>query len=79
MKPLQDNEAVSFTFAKALRASLRQDPDIIFVGEIRDMETGVTAVQASQTGHLLLLPCIAAVPFIPCNALWIWVLTAIVS
>lgn len=53
MKPLQDNEAVSFTFAKALRASLRQDPDIIFVGEIRDMETGVTAVQASQTGHLL--------------------------
>jgi len=53
MKPLLDNEACSFTFAKALRASLRQDPDIIFVGEIRDKETGITAVQASQTGHLL--------------------------
>ena len=36
-----------------MRASLRQDPDIIFVGEIRDKETGITAVQASQTGHLL--------------------------
>ena len=53
IKPLLDNEGVSFTFAKALRASLRQDPDIVFVGEIRDRETGITAVQASQTGHLL--------------------------
>ena len=53
IKPLLDNEACSFTFAKALRASLRQDPDIVFVGEIRDRETGITAVQASQTGHLL--------------------------
>lgn len=63
MKPLLDNEAVSFTFAKALRASLRQDPDIIFVGEIRDRETGITAVQASQTGHLLFatLHCRSAV------------------
>lgn len=63
MKTVEDNEAVSFTFAKALRASLRQDPDIIFVGEIRDKETGVTAVQASQTGHLLFatLHCRSAV------------------
>ncbi len=63
MKTVEDNEAVSFTFAKALRASLRQDPDIIFVGEIRDMETGITAVQASQTGHLLFatLHCRSAV------------------
>lgn len=63
MKTVGDNEGVSFTFAKALRASLRQDPDIIFVGEIRDRETGITAVQASQTGHLLFatLHCRSAV------------------
>lgn len=48
-----DNDKVSLTFAKALRASLRQDPDILLVGEIRDVETALTAVQASQTGHLV--------------------------
>jgi type IV pilus assembly protein PilB len=42
------------TFASALRAILRQDPDVIFVGEIRDQETGEIAVQASMTGHLVL-------------------------
>jgi type IV pilus assembly protein PilB len=42
------------TFASALRAILRQDPDIIFVGEIRDLETATVAVQASMTGHLVL-------------------------
>lgn len=42
------------TFASALRAILRQDPDIIFVGEIRDLETAQTAVQAALTGHLVL-------------------------
>jgi CheY-like chemotaxis protein len=42
------------TFAGALRALLRQDPDIIFVGEIRDLETAQTAVQAAMTGHLVL-------------------------
>ncbi|MFQ5789058.1 MAG: ATPase, T2SS/T4P/T4SS family [Acidobacteriota bacterium] len=42
------------TFASALRASLRQDPDVIFVGEIRDLETAEVAVQASCTGHLVL-------------------------
>jgi type II secretory ATPase GspE/PulE/Tfp pilus assembly ATPase PilB-like protein len=42
------------TFAKALRAMLRQDPDVIFVGEIRDLETAQIAVQASMTGHLVL-------------------------
>jgi type IV pilus assembly protein PilB len=42
------------TFASALRAFLRQDPDIIMVGEIRDLETVETAVQAAQTGHLVL-------------------------
>ena len=42
------------TFASALRAMLRQDPDIILVGEIRDKETAVTAAQAAMTGHLVL-------------------------
>jgi type IV pilus assembly protein PilB len=42
------------TFAKALRSFLRQDPDIILVGEIRDLETAQIAVQASLTGHLVL-------------------------
>jgi type II secretory ATPase GspE/PulE/Tfp pilus assembly ATPase PilB-like protein/CheY-like chemotaxis protein len=42
------------TFATSLRAILRQDPDVIFVGEIRDLETAVIAVQASMTGHLVL-------------------------
>ncbi len=47
-------EAVGMTFAGALRAFLRQDPDRIMVGEIRDLETAAMAVQASLTGHLVL-------------------------
>src|SRR5258705_6633350 len=42
------------TFASALRAILRQDPDVVLVGEIRDTETARTALQASMTGHLVL-------------------------
>jgi type II secretory ATPase GspE/PulE/Tfp pilus assembly ATPase PilB-like protein len=42
------------TFAAALRAFLRQDPDIVMVGEIRDLETAEIAVKAAQTGHLVL-------------------------
>ncbi len=42
------------TFARGLRASLRQDPDVVMVGEIRDLETAQIAVQASLTGHLVL-------------------------
>ncbi|MCC5789464.1 MAG: Flp pilus assembly complex ATPase component TadA [Opitutales bacterium] len=48
------NPAVGLTFAKALRSFLRQDPDIIMVGEIRDLETAQIAIQASLTGHLVL-------------------------
>jgi type IV pilus assembly protein PilB len=48
------NEKAGLTFATALRAFLRQDPDIIMVGEIRDLETADIAVKASQTGHLVL-------------------------
>jgi type IV pilus assembly protein PilB len=48
------NEALGMTFAKALRSFLRQDPDIIMVGEMRDLETSQIAIQASLTGHLVL-------------------------
>jgi type IV pilus assembly protein PilB len=50
----QVNDAAGFTFASALRSLLRQDPDIIMVGEIRDEETASIAVQAALTGHLVL-------------------------
>ena len=49
----QTNEKAGFTFARGLRAILRQDPDVIMVGEIRDPETMSTAVEASLTGHLV--------------------------
>jgi type IV pilus assembly protein PilB len=49
----QVNEKAGFSFASALRAMLRQDPDVLMVGEIRDAETATTAVQAALTGHLV--------------------------
>jgi type IV pilus assembly protein PilB len=48
------NESVGLTFGKALRSFLRQDPDVIMVGEIRDLETSQISIQASLTGHLVL-------------------------
>jgi type IV pilus assembly protein PilB len=51
---IQINEDVGLTFANALRAILRQDPDIVMVGEIRDQETAAIAVKAALTGHLVL-------------------------
>jgi len=50
----QVNARIEMTFARALRAILRQDPDVIMIGEIRDQETAQIAVQASLTGHLVL-------------------------
>lgn len=50
----QVNPKVDMTFARGLRAILRQDPDVVMVGEIRDLETAQIAVQASLTGHLVL-------------------------
>jgi general secretion pathway protein E len=50
----QVNTRVDMTFARGLRAILRQDPDVVMVGEIRDIETAQIAVQASLTGHLVL-------------------------
>jgi type II secretory ATPase GspE/PulE/Tfp pilus assembly ATPase PilB-like protein/CheY-like chemotaxis protein len=51
---VQVNEKAGLTFAAALRSILRQDPDVILVGEVRDKETAMIAVQASLTGHLVL-------------------------
>jgi len=51
---IQINEKSGLTFARVLRAILRQDPDVILVGEIRDAETAKTAVHAAMTGHLVL-------------------------
>ncbi|HUP39131.1 MAG TPA: ATPase, T2SS/T4P/T4SS family, partial [Vicinamibacterales bacterium] len=50
----QINDKIKLTFASALRSILRQDPDVILVGEIRDHETAKIAMQAAQTGHLVL-------------------------
>jgi general secretion pathway protein E len=50
----QVNAGIDMTFARALRAILRQDPDVVMIGEIRDVETARIAVQASLTGHLVL-------------------------
>jgi type IV pilus assembly protein PilB len=51
---IQVNSAIGMTFARALRSILRQDPDIIMIGEIRDEETARVAIQAALTGHLVL-------------------------
>ena len=54
MAQLQVNTNVEFTFASALRAILRQDPEVIMVGEIRDSETARMAIQAGLTGHFVI-------------------------
>jgi type II secretory ATPase GspE/PulE/Tfp pilus assembly ATPase PilB-like protein len=54
LRQVQINPKIDWTFAKALRAFLRADPDVIMVGEIRDKETAQTAVEASLTGHLVM-------------------------
>ncbi len=51
---IQSHDKIGMTFATALRALLRQDPDVIMIGEIRDLETATIAIQAALTGHLVL-------------------------
>ncbi|UCD75225.1 MAG: Flp pilus assembly complex ATPase component TadA [Phycisphaerales bacterium] len=51
---IQTHERIGMSFSAALRALMRQDPDVIMVGEIRDMETATIAIQAAMTGHLVL-------------------------
>lgn len=53
IRQIQVNNKAGITFANGLKAILRQDPDVIMVGEIRDLETGIIAVQAALTGHLV--------------------------
>ena len=54
LRQVQVNAKIDWTFAKALRAFLRADPDVIMVGEIRDEETAQMAIEASLTGHLVM-------------------------
>jgi type II secretory ATPase GspE/PulE/Tfp pilus assembly ATPase PilB-like protein len=54
LRQVQVNPRIGFTFATALRSFLRLDPDVIFVGEMRDLETANTCIEASLTGHLVL-------------------------
>lgn len=54
LRQVQVNPKIDWTFARALRAFLRADPDVVMVGEIRDKETAQTAIEASLTGHLVL-------------------------
>jgi type II secretory ATPase GspE/PulE/Tfp pilus assembly ATPase PilB-like protein len=54
LRQVQVNPRIGFTFAQAMRAFLRADPDVIMIGEMRDQETANTAVEASLTGHLVL-------------------------
>lgn len=54
LSQVQVNEKAGLTFAAALRSILRQDPDVVMIGEIRDKETGTIAVEAALTGHLVL-------------------------
>ena len=51
---IQTHAEIGYTFARALRAILRQDPDVIMIGEIRDMETAEIAIRSAMTGHLVL-------------------------
>jgi type IV pilus assembly protein PilB len=51
---IQTHERIGMTFGKALKSLLRQDPDVVMLGEIRDAETAGTAIQAALTGHLVL-------------------------
>jgi len=53
IRQIQVNPRAGITFANGLRATLRQDPDVIMLGEIRDLETAVTAIQSALTGHLV--------------------------
>ena len=60
---MQVQPKIGLDFATALRSILRQDPDIIMIGEIRDLETAQIAIQASLTGHLVLSPCTPTAPW----------------
>ena len=72
MGQTQVNPRVDMTFARGLRAILRQDPDVVMIGEIRDGETAQIAVQASLTGHRSCLRCTPTVRRGPSPVCGIW-------
>ena len=72
---IQVNADVGLTFATGLRSILRQDPDVVMVGEIRDKETATLAVQAALTGHLVLARSTPTVRPVYCLAYSTWVLS----
>ena len=69
---IQTNDQAGLTFATGLRSILRHDPDIILVGEIRDVETARIAVQSALTGHLVLSSLHATDPCPPCTDSSTW-------
>ena len=74
---VQASGSRNMTFANALRSILRQDPDVIMVGEIRDAETAEVAIQAALTGHLVLsVRFIRMTPVAPLQGCSTWVSTA---
>ena len=68
---VQVNPRVGRTFASCLRSMLRQDPNVIMVGEIRDAETAEIAMEVSQTGHLVCPACIRTTALVPSRGFWI--------
>lgn len=74
---MQINPQIGLSFANGLRAILRQDPNIIMVGEIRDQETANIAIRAALTGHLVFQPYIQIVHQVQSSAFWTWGLSLI--
>ena len=72
---IQVNAEVGLTFASGLRSILRQDPDIVMVGEIRDNETANLAIQAALTGHLVSRHFTQILLLEFCRVCWIWELS----
>ena len=71
---MQVNPKIELTFASGLRSILRQDPDVIMIGEIRDLETAEIAIHALLTGHLVFSPSIPTTPRAPSPVSSIWAL-----
>jgi type II secretory ATPase GspE/PulE/Tfp pilus assembly ATPase PilB-like protein len=69
---IQVHSKIGLTFAHSLRSILRHDPDVVLVGEIRDLETAENAIQASLTGHLVFSTCTPTMPRAPTRGWWTW-------
>ncbi len=69
---VQVNEKIDLTFSRVLRSALRQDPDVVLVGEMRDFETAQIGMRAAMTGHLVLSTCTPTTPSARRYACWTW-------